>query len=393
MKIAILSIYPFPFGMAATNRIAAYSQGLVENGVDVDVISILPPEPPYIGNEPLPDTGEYNGVRYFHPSGRYRNKSKILRALSMKTGIRFWRGVYKTRKLLRRNRYDAVILSFDEPKYIKTYTGIAKKYGAKVLFIFDEYPTPIRHELKSDIPQWKKDAYRKVLQHVDGYISISGELVDYYNAFVKHPSCLLPVIVNVDKFTPRHVQRENHISYVGNMELSKDNVDNIIRAFALISKRYPDYSLHFYGQPVESTLSKLKILTEELSVNQPVIFEGRIDSEKVPEIISLSKVMVSSQPDTLRAKGGFPTKLGEYIASGTPTLLCDVGENRRYITDNDCYYALPENPEDYAEQLDYILSHYDEALAKATHGRKTIVDKYSHTAAGRKIKEFILKTQ
>lgn len=102
MRIAILSIYPFPYGMAATNRIAAYSRGLVEAGAAVDVISISPTEPFVPKNHALPDEGAYNGVHYIHPSGRYRSRFKILRALAFKSGLRFWRGVHKVKQILKK---------------------------------------------------------------------------------------------------------------------------------------------------------------------------------------------------------------------------------------------------------------------------------------------------
>lgn len=42
MKIGIISQFPFPFGLAATNRIKAYSKALISQGIDVTVIM---PEP------------------------------------------------------------------------------------------------------------------------------------------------------------------------------------------------------------------------------------------------------------------------------------------------------------------------------------------------------------
>lgn len=150
-----------------------------------------------------------------------------------------------------KNRYDAVIMSFDEPKLLKTYSRLIHKYKSKAIFIFDEYPIPIRHQLLDDIPEWKKRAYRAVLQHVDGYISITEELVNYYNNFSHHPSLLLPVIVDTEKFKPSDIEKANDITYIGNMELSKDSVDNIAKSFALIAKDYNNWTLHFYGPKIK----------------------------------------------------------------------------------------------------------------------------------------------
>ena len=41
-KILILCNYPFPEGMAATNRIFAYSKGLNQNGIKTEVLTISP---------------------------------------------------------------------------------------------------------------------------------------------------------------------------------------------------------------------------------------------------------------------------------------------------------------------------------------------------------------
>ena len=389
MKVAILSIYSFPYGMAATNRIAAYAQGLVENGVEVDVMTIHPTDSPVQDKgEEKPDEGVYNGVRYYHPSGRYRNKSKILRALAFKTGFRYWRGAYKVRKLLRKNRYDVVVMSFDEPYQLETFSKISRGSGAKTVFIFDEYPIPIRHKLEPDIPQWKKNRYREVLRNVDGYISISMELANYFNGFATHPTYLMPVIVNEKRFQLKHIEKKDWISYIGNMELSKDNVTLIVKAFLEIAHKYPSFTLHLFGPKRAETLESIDAILDGSEFKERVLIEGLVKSEEVPAIIEQSKLMVSSQPDTLRAKGGFPTKLGEYVIMGVPTLLCDVGENRKYITEEDCYYVEPDNVKAYAQELDNILTNYGQAKNIAENGRNKILGKYAQSVVGADLKLF-----
>ena len=377
--------------MAATNRIAAYSKGLVENGAEVEVITIHPTEPPFNGSssEKLPDHGEYNGIKYVHPSGRYRNKNKILRAIALLTGFRFWRGVISVFKILRYEKFDAVIMSFDEPFILYIYSKIIKYNKSKAIFIFDEYPIPIRHKLKNDIPVWKKIAYRYVLKHIDGYISISSTLGEYYTRFSLKKYIVIPVIVNIQKFRPQHINKENWITYIGNMEPTKDNVGNIAKAFVRIANSFPEYTLHFFGPKNNHAIEEINAVSKLYNLNDRIIIEGQIDSDKVPDIINKSKLMVSSQPNTMRAQGGFPTKLGEYVVMGVPTLICDVGENSKYITNEDCYFVEPNNIESYASQMKYILNNYEDALKVARHGRDTIITKYSSISAGRRIIKFI----
>lgn len=388
MRVAILHIYAFPYGMAATNRIAAYAQGLVENNVETDVISVIPPESPH-ADDVLPDSGEYNGIHYIHPSGRYRGKNKILRALSMKSGWRFWSGAFRVYKILKKNHYDAVILSFDEPYQLYVYSYIVHYLGSKAIFIFDEYPIPIRHKLKTNIPNWKKKAYSIALKKIAGYISINEPLSNYFNAIVQKPTIIVSIIINTSRFKSLSIDKNDSIAYIGNMDLEKDNIINAVVAFGLICKKYNNYVFNLYGKIPSKDKEKVDDVINKLNLKEQVIWKGAVRSDCVNSIMQATKILLSSQSNNLRTQGGLSTKIGEYVASGTPTLLCNVGENSKYLTFEDCYFVEPENPKAYAEKLEYILLHYDEALLKAKHGRETIVNKYSHTVAGKRIKEFV----
>jgi glycosyltransferase involved in cell wall biosynthesis len=174
------------------------------------------------------------------------------------------------------------------------------------------------------------------------------------------------------------------------MELSKDNLDNIIKAFALIQNKYQDYELCFYGKPNKTDAFKLKSLIEELQLVNKIHFKGLIPADKVPEILLTSKILVSSQPNTKRASGGFPTKLGEYLISGTPSLFTDVGENSKYVKNEiHLFFAKPNDSKDYAKKLEFIINNYDHACMIAKNGKKMVESNFSHISAGRSIKEFI----
>ena len=93
-----------------------------------------------------------------------------------------------------------------------------------------------------------------------------------------------------------------------------------------------------------------------------VFIKGRIDYSEVPQTLVNATVLVTSQPNTMRAEGGFPTKMGEYMMTHVPMLVTDVGEIHEYVQDGvNTYMAPPEDPQAYAWKLKYILSHLDEA--------------------------------
>lgn len=395
-RYAIIAIYSFPIGLAATNRILAYSKGMVANGSNVDIYIPFPTDRPNSSN--YANSGSYQGVNYYYSNGKYSSKVGLFRALSVLSGYREIIGIIATiKKLLtehKKSNYTSIIISTDWISYLFIYSLLAKYLKISSIFIFDEFPIPIRHKLKDRIPLIKQYLFKKVLANVSAYISISKELQNFYNNIVQKKTFILSIIVDISRFevSEKHISNEEtkNICYMGNMELSKDNVDIIIEAFALLSDKHPNINFNLYGVPSEKTYNYLHNLIVSLNLTNRVLIKGRIDAEQVPLILSKAYILVSSQPDTKRASGGFPTKLGEYLASGVPALLTDVGENSSYVNDGvHVFFTKPNDPEAYAKKMEYIINNYDVALQVAKNGKSFIRDNYSHIAMGQKIIDFI----
>jgi len=400
MRIAIISIYPFPIGLAATNRILAYSKGMVENGASVEVIMPFPTDTLVAKKSEYGNSGNYEGVEYFYATGRFTNKYKIIRGISWFSGYRILKGLFfsffKIKKKHHKNPYDCIIISTDNIVYLKLYSSLGKKLKIASIFIFDEYPIPIRHKLKRMIPLWKKLSYKFVLKNISAYISISEELKNYFNQLCEKQSFTLPVIVDISRFNNKKSDigenEEKYICYMGNMELSKDNVDLIIKAFEIISFKYPAINFYLFGNPKSGTKKYLVDLVDKLKLSKRVFIKGKVNSDEVAHILKGAHILASSQPKTLRASGGFPTKLGEYLASGIPALLTDVGENSKYVKDNEhIFFCKPDDPVEYAKKIEYIIENYELARKVAENGRKFIQENYSHTKKGKELLEFILK--
>jgi glycosyltransferase involved in cell wall biosynthesis len=402
INCCLISIYPIPNGLAATNRILAYGKGLVNNGCYLDIL--LPnPSDRLVDERELLDYGNHEGINYIYTTGRYKNSFKIARAFSILTGFRSIYGYINTfKEIIKRHKlkkYDALIISNDDLRFLFVYSVLCKALKVKSIFIFDEYPKPIRHKLKEKIPIWKKYLYRIILKRIDAYVSISRELKIYYNSICKKPTLILPIIINTSRFnhiqpTLQKTNKRKYLCYMGNMEITKDNVDNIIKSFGKISKQYSEIDLHLYGQPKEKTFKFLKKIVELQNIKDRVFFMGKVSSNLVPNILINAEILVSSQPKTLRASGGFPTKLGEYLATGVPTLLTNVGENSKYAKDNEhLFFAPPNDSKLYAEKISYILENYEEAKTVAENGKILVEKNYSHIIMGLKLKKFIKQIQ
>jgi glycosyltransferase involved in cell wall biosynthesis len=399
MNIAVISIYSFPFGLAPTNRILAYTKGMVANGANVTVYLPFPTDIIDFSKMIIANKGNFEEINYFYSSGRYKSKYKILRGLAVLSGYRKLKGYFTSLYILRKNAIirpiDCLIISTDLIPSLFVFAVIAKIIKSKSVFIFDEYPTPIRHKLKKRIPCWKELLYTKVLRLIDGYVSISENLNRYFNNLCLKKSLVLSTITDISRYeTLPKMNKENpfveYICYMGNMELSKDNVDIIIKAFYLISGKYPQLQLHLYGSLDYKTIIILETLIHDLKLTGKVFIKGIANYYDVPVILKSAKVLVSSQPETIRASGGFPTKLGEYLASGVPSLITDVGENSKYVTDDThIFLTKPHDHKAYSEKLSYILENYDHALEVAANGKEYLLNNCSYIIKGRELLEFI----
>ncbi|NVJ48608.1 MAG: glycosyltransferase [Cytophagia bacterium] len=390
-RIAIICAYSLPIGMAATTRIMSYSKGLVRNGDDVTVFSYNPSGNKY--DDLKESQGVYEGVNYCYAFKKDRYHNKILHALEI-----LWSIVLTIKQIFLENKkrkIDCLIISDDNPLIIWLFNYLAFKIGSKAIFIFDEYPYPIRRKLKNKIPFWKVLSYRIALKNTSGYIGMTKNLVGFYQNIVFRPSLILTSIVDVDRFKLNSIGKfdstgeQIQLTYMGNMELSKDNVDNILRAMPLILEKYPNAKLLLCGRPNARDRVVLNDLIKYLNISKNVIIDF-VKFSEVPNILSNSHLLLSSQPSTKRAEGGFPTKLGEYLASGTPTVVTNVGEISKFVEDGENVFLVPpENPDLYAKKIVWILSNYETAQSVGKKGRILIEKDFSILSAGAKIKKFI----
>lgn len=362
-KIGILCHYSFPTGMAATIRIISYGKGLIQNGANVEVYSNY-----WRGdNSPEPTEGEIDGMKYIIPCRYHSKKSGFYHFFIDKANI--YKGVIQRIKASHKKKpFDYMLISTDNLNEYAYFLPRIALLGIPMAFIGDEYPKPIRM-LKKKIPL----VYKLCLKYYHRYFSkrvlMTKALQDYYNREISpKPTFVLNSVLDETRFVSikRQAVEKPYLCYMGNMQLKKDNVDNIITAFSRIAKDFPQYELRLFGTPNSDDKAFIEDVIANTQMQNRVILKGRANYNDVPQILANAAILVTSQPDTIRAQGGFPTKMAEYMMSHTPMLVTDVGEIHEYVQDgNTTYMVSPENPEAYADKLRYILTHPDEAARVA----------------------------
>lgn len=388
MKIGVFTYFPFPKGLAPTTRIIAYCKGLQQNGCSVEVFSCgWNPD-----NKGIPLNGYVEGVPY-HNSHLWHTKYGKLFKVTIDKYLLHRNTIRNIKQSHLEKPFDVLLVGCDIIDILSTYIPKIAKLGIKTVFIIDEYPPAIQ-ALNNDVPQSWLESFKRIDKYFSGRVLMTQALCDYYNVKIGlKPSYIMCSILDEKRFenvVPMKGKR-SYLCYMGNLMLKKDDVCTIIRAFCEIMNEFTELDLHLYGN--ESSPEEMEImqsLITEHGAQNRVFFKGRADYNDVPSILAGATLLVTAQPNTKRAEGGFPTKLGEYMMTGAPMVVTKVGEIPKYVTHKeDCYMVSPESPVEYAETLKYALTHKDESMKIARRAYEKAYQNFSSQKVGAGLLSFL----
>ena len=110
----------------------------------------------------------------------------------------------------------------------------------------------------------------------------------------------------------------------------------------------------------------------------------------LPMYLAQASILVLARPSSRQSEAGFPTKLGEYLATGKPVLVTRTGEIGSYLVDNfNVFFAPPDDISAFAERIRYILQNPEEASAVGRHGQEAALRFFDYRENGRKLNAFL----
>ena len=169
----------------------------------------------------------------------------------------------------------------------------------------------------------------------------------------------------------------------------KDGLSDLFAAMSLLKRESNrQISLLIIGDAVfgESLIPSLKDECARLGISEDVFFTGLVESSQVKHFLSECSMLAITRPSTIQTKAGFPTKLGEYFATGKPVLATDFGDMKRYFRDGwDIIMAECGTTGSIAEKLKWMLSNPDELSEIADRGYKRAMDLLEYRNSVRRI--------
>jgi glycosyltransferase involved in cell wall biosynthesis len=349
----------FPNGTAPTARVLAYGRGFLANNEHTLVLCLGPSEYPKVGVMNTRIHGLVHGIEFEYTSGRTIRGSNIFnqRWLVLKGLIN---GTWRIIQINRKEKIKSIILYPDRISTSIWFWLIARI--CKTSYILEKSEKPFLNSDKNVVWKILEMIYTfTIFKLFDGTIVISDYLFKYMKKRIRKNASLFKstILVNTDEFRPhpKRPQIGKYIAYCGALNEEKDGVLTLLKAFIFVSKVYPKLKLIIIGDGYKKT--EIKTYRKEainLGVEQNVIFMGLLSRNRLPEILSNAIALVLARPSSVQADAGFPTKLGEYLATGKPVVVTRTGEIDQYLEDG--YNALlspPNDPYIFAKKIMLLL--------------------------------------
>ena len=185
-------------------------------------------------------------------------------------------------------------------------------------------------------------------------------------------SKIIPFGVDTDTFKPsdKTLKQKINIGTVKTLEYGY-GIDILIKAFALICKKYSSINLIIVGQG--SLKSELVNLTRELKIDNMVMFIDQIQYSKVPTILNKLSIFAC-----LSRKEGFGVSVIEASACGLPVVVSDVGGLPETLIDGKTGFIVKkDDPVSAAKAIEKLINDPKMRKKMGQAGRKFVIDNYN----------------
>jgi glycosyltransferase involved in cell wall biosynthesis len=227
----------------------------------------------------------------------------------------------------------------------------------------------------------------------DKLVVFSVFLKDEYirRGFIEEDIFIQPNLTDFEYWTTKDPDIKYTIGYSGTPSV-KDGLYDLFKAISLLQYKTLPVSLLVIGDSVfgNSLVPDLKLECQKLGISEKVTFTGLVESSMVKMYLSECRILAITRPSTNQTKAGFPTKLGEYFATGRPVLATDFGDINKYFENGiDLIIAESGNPESIALKLKWMIENSEISENIAQRGVKKAKDLLDYNKSVIRMVQFI----
>jgi len=259
------------------------------------------------------------------------------------------------KNLIKKNNINTVLIATEMeiklPVFLKFFCGVKI-----VIDIHGLYAEELRY--KGSIGLIKKFLSDKIvkfyLYFYDLVLVCADKLKDYYDSVNPNIEIIYGG-VNLKEFEPSSVKKTEifTIGYMGN-DRPYQGLGYLLQAAVNIKqkKTFPfKLNLVLSDKNEEAIKDKFK----KLNIFENISLSCNVEHSKVDSIIKISDVLVIPRPSVIMTEYAFPSKLPEYLATGIPIIITNVGPVKTFLKIKEACIVIPS---------ENITKHLEETLYK-----------------------------
>lgn len=162
------------------------------------------------------------------------------------------------------------------------------------------------------------------------------------------------------------------------------DLDIVLRALALIAKRYPRVKLMITGRAGEAVLD----IAETYGVAGNVHLTGFLPLEELPWYLGCADIFVLPFPNEIYNLGRWPNKIGDYMSLARPTVSNPFGDVKPLFENHAVGLLASWDPHDFADKIICLIENPDLAHRLGENARRTAVTEYDWKVIVGKLEAF-----
>ncbi len=230
-------------------------------------------------------------------------------------------------------------------------------------------------QVKNDLLKFTKISENKIIVIPHGYTKKTS-------AFAPKKSYWTTADRQKHKNTKTLFHKKKQILYIGRIE-EKKNILNLIKAFEIFNKKYPDYKLILAGKIDQKYFDK-NIKYQILKIKNKIFFLGYVSEEKKYKLLSES-VCLAFVP----FEEGFGIPILEAFDFNLPVVCSDIPVLQE-VGGEACIFVNSSSPQEISGKIEKIISDKNLKNNLIQKGEQQL-EKFSWKKAGEKYLQEILK--
>ena len=381
----------FPHGMAATNRIELLARALMDQGVDARVWSVFPGERGERARNVVGAGASASGVPFAYLAGSPVKGRTFLRRRGDQ--VRGWASTPLRLRRLARAPGSVVYLYATAQHWTWSrlvLIAAARAASLPIVMELNERPWALAHGRR------RLERLVSPLWGVQGAVCISEHLLQWARAEVARtgaPRWLLrvPILVDTAEQAESDYPSGDPVLVVAASADYRETIEFILEAMTHVWRRHPSCRLQITGvTPQRGRGGWLCERRRQGDLDERVELPGLLPRPELLELYAAAHGLLIPLFDDVRSTARFPTKIGEYLASGRPIVTTAVGEMPRYFEDGvTAFMCPPGDPRSYGEKIADLLSDPGLAAAVGRAGRELCRRTFDYRIHGPALAEMV----